>query len=111
MTLSIYNIAILAIQKIAFSVNKICGCINGNVLELMRIYLSYLERGLEIPALPTKEFAWFDPFTKNNSRYSIMIGEKVLWIVDDRIFEDDMPPIEEEALPDFIPKVTFFNLE
>jgi hypothetical protein len=57
MTLSIYNIAILAIQKIAFSVNKICGCINGNVLELMRIYLSYLERGLEIPALPTKEFA------------------------------------------------------
>jgi hypothetical protein len=77
----------------------------------MRIYLSYLERGLEIPALPTKEFAWFDPFTKNNSRYSIMIGEKVLWIVDDRILEDDMPPIDEEALPDFIPKVTFFNLE
>jgi hypothetical protein len=54
MTLGIYNIAILVIQKIALSVDKICGWIIGNVLELTRIYFSSLERGLEIPPLPTE---------------------------------------------------------
>ena len=110
MSFLIHNITILTVQKIAFSIYKICGFIMVILLELIRIYLSYFARETEIPVRLIIAFGWFCPLMKKNSRYSNIMGGKVLWIVEVLIFEGYLFPKDKSFLPAFKHNITFLYL-
>lgn len=107
MSFGVDNVPILSIQKVSLSVDEVCGCINEHLLEFITISFSSLPRGLDIPVRPTLLFWKFWLFIKNISRYSIMIGDNVLWIVDGLILEGDFLPNDWSALPNVKKNVLF----
>jgi hypothetical protein len=71
------------------------------LLEFITISLSYFERGLEIPPLAMLADDYEEEFFMlKTSRYSIIIGDRVLWIVDGSSLEGDLFPWGDSVLPD-----------